>query len=212
MTKFTKEQLIEIAQENVDAWHLAMEIDSLAQKEYAAIRLHVAEIALATLAAPTEPVYQCEFCHHDSSGELQWHWEDVNKEFYEQYDPDHRGKRRVLYAAPQLPQPAVPQRVPESLKLRLITIGDVVEDTNEYCQDIWNACRAAMLQGAEPVQSWIPCSERMPKIGTRVLTCDVERSGVYEAIRFDKNRFNRFGCEIIADYWQPLPAAPQQEV
>lgn len=49
-----------------------------------------------------EPIYQCEFCHHDSAGELQWHWEDVNKDFYEQYEPDRRGRRRVLYDTPQL--------------------------------------------------------------------------------------------------------------
>ncbi|WP_312384972.1 DUF551 domain-containing protein [Atlantibacter subterraneus] len=72
--------------------------------------------------------------------------------------------------------------------------------------------RADMV-GNSPVipDSWIPVSERMPGIGTRVLIGDVERSGVYEAVRFDGNRFNRFGCEIIADYWMPLPAAPQQE-
>lgn len=54
ITSFTKEQLIEIAQENVDVWQLAMDTDSGRQKEYAAIRLHVAEIALASLTA--EPV------------------------------------------------------------------------------------------------------------------------------------------------------------
>lgn len=46
-----------------------------------------------------ELVYQCEFCHHDSAGELQWHWEDVNKDFYDQYDSERRGKRRILYTA-----------------------------------------------------------------------------------------------------------------
>ncbi|HGL6326687.1 TPA: hypothetical protein ACKFQ2_000634 [Citrobacter amalonaticus] len=54
ITSFTKEQLIEIAQENVDVWQLAMDTDSGWQKEYAAIRLRVAEIALASLTA--EPV------------------------------------------------------------------------------------------------------------------------------------------------------------
>lgn len=49
----------------------------------------------------SEPVYQCEFCHADASGELQWHWEDVNKDFYEQYDSERRGQRRILYSAPQ---------------------------------------------------------------------------------------------------------------
>lgn len=49
MEKFTKEQLIECAQENVDAWKTAMDYDR--HKHYAAIRLQVAEIALAALTA-----------------------------------------------------------------------------------------------------------------------------------------------------------------
>lgn len=52
-------------------------------------------------AMDSEPVYQCEFCHADASGELQWHWEDVNEAFYEQYDSERRGQRRILYSAPQ---------------------------------------------------------------------------------------------------------------
>lgn len=58
----------------------------------------LARIALA--AMDSKPVYQCEFCHADASGELQWHWEDVNKDFYEQYDSERRGQRRILYSAP----------------------------------------------------------------------------------------------------------------
>ena len=57
------------------------------------------------------------------------------------------GESRVpLYAAPKPAPVALPVQVPESLKDRLITICDLVEDNDEYCQDIWNACRAAMLQ------------------------------------------------------------------
>lgn len=48
-----------------------------------------------------EPIYQCEFCHHDANGDLQWHWEDVNKDFYDQYDSERRGQRRMIYATPQ---------------------------------------------------------------------------------------------------------------
>lgn len=48
-------------------------------------------------------------------------------------------------AAPQVT--SVPEEVPESLKDRLLTICDLVEDNDEYCQDIWNACRATMLHG-----------------------------------------------------------------
>ena len=61
----------------------------------------LARIAQESLGA--EPIYQCEFCHHDGNGELQWHWEDVNKDFYDQYDPERRGKRRVIYSAPPMP-------------------------------------------------------------------------------------------------------------
>ena len=49
--------------------------------------------------------------------------------------------------APQVT--SVPEEVPESLKDRLITICDLVEDNDEYCQDIWNACRATMLNGGK---------------------------------------------------------------
>lgn len=63
----------------------------------------------------------------------------------------------------------------------------------------------------EIIPGWIPVSEQPPRIGARVLISDIERSGVYEALRFDGNRFNHFGCEIIANYWMPLPAAPKQE-
>ncbi|HAS0834523.1 TPA: DUF551 domain-containing protein, partial [Enterobacter cloacae subsp. cloacae] len=37
------------------------------------------------------------------------------------------------------------------------------DEMKDFAWDIWNACRAAMLQGAEPAQEWIPCSERMPE-------------------------------------------------
>lgn len=46
-----------------------------------------------------ELIYKSEFCHHDSAGEQQWHWEDVNKAFFDQYDSERRGKRRILYTA-----------------------------------------------------------------------------------------------------------------
>lgn len=55
----------------------------------------ITRMALATMRC--EPVFQCEFTHAADSGELQWHWEDVNKEFYEH----HHGQRRILYSAPQ---------------------------------------------------------------------------------------------------------------
>jgi hypothetical protein len=348
-------------------------------------------------AMDSEPVYQCEFCHADASGELQWHWEDVNEAFYEQYDSERRGQRRILYSAPQSgpvvgSEPAAEvlssrpgndtstidralpvgtplyrhaQPAPETEREPIAWLNDaylargvvdgeagsedagpgyipvyreaspaqpapvVPDESYQQLSELYHAqekrlfkiaqrikgpafdkyshlpsqaidvlevaifgdegaCRAAMLQtkpdctcpsgdgslrwpcpshpGNSPVipdgliaavnrlldsdgsrgcysaiqcgdahdeierllaaapqpqneqqnipeiiPGWIPVSEQPPRIGARVLISDIERSGVYEALRFDGNRFNHFGCEIIANYWMPLPAAPKQE-
>lgn len=61
MEQFTKEQLIAQAREDADTWRDAAEHFSAhpAQRLYAAVRLRVAEIALAVLTAPDiEPIYQ----------------------------------------------------------------------------------------------------------------------------------------------------------
>lgn len=33
-----------------------------------------------------------------------------------------------------------PDNVPESIKDKLITVGDLVEDNDEYCQYVWKVC------------------------------------------------------------------------
>ena len=94
MSTITKEWLLKTIAE------LEEERDAVpgAVNEDAVEALAAMKLALEMLSA--EPVYQCEFCHQDSNGELQWHWEDVNKDFYDQYDSERRGERRVLYTAP----------------------------------------------------------------------------------------------------------------
>lgn len=62
---------------------------------------------------------------------------------------------------------------------------------------------------AQPVSDgWVKCSERMPPIGKRVLIPTSGLGEAIEAVRFESNKFNRFGIEVVADYWMPLPAAP----
>ncbi|RKQ38349.1 DUF551 domain-containing protein [Enterobacter sp. R1(2018)] len=71
-----------------------------------------------------------------------------------------------------------------------------------------NACRAAMLQGADgnsPVipDGWVVCSERMPDAnGEYYLTHS--NAGV-DVTYFDEGRF----FDKYATHWMPLPAAPQ---
>lgn len=66
--------------------------------EDAAMALAAMKLALTTLNA--ELIYQCEFCYQDANGVLQWLWKDVNKDLYEQYDAECRGKRRILMIEP----------------------------------------------------------------------------------------------------------------
>ena len=85
---------------------------------------------------------------------FRWRWKDdgMNKPgewiyhdmmHFEAINRQPTRECQLVYAAPQVT--SVPDEVPESLKDRLLTICDIVEDNDEYCQDIWNACRGAML-------------------------------------------------------------------
>lgn len=102
-SKLTREQLRERARENVKALKMASRQHAFeSAREEILADLQLAEYALARLeGVDSEPVYQCEFTHAADSGELQWHWEDVNEAFYEQYGSGPRGQRRILYSVPQ---------------------------------------------------------------------------------------------------------------
>lgn len=90
------------AEQDMDA--AAVEIEKLIKQYGMLIVLNlldeIDELQERSKVENSEPIYQCEFCHHDGNGELQWHWEDVNQDFYDQYDSARRGKRRIIYAAP----------------------------------------------------------------------------------------------------------------
>ncbi len=93
--------------------------------------------------------------------------------------------------------------------------------------EAWVACRAAMLQGAQPVsnrdelpEGWVACSERMPEDEQQVITHNIfgyrhisffdEHSGHF----FDHLDGRPIDCveHVLVSHWMPLPAAPQQEV
>ena len=73
MTTFTPErieQILEFAEGSNPSEAMSLRADEVAV---------LARIGKAVMSIA--PVYQCEFCHHDATGQLQWHWEDVNKAF-----------------------------------------------------------------------------------------------------------------------------------
>ena len=89
----------------------------------------------------------------------------------------------------------------------------------------WNACRAAMLQGANgnsPVipDGWVACSDRMPPPKTGVIVgCWFGRNwatkwATYLPYHPDAHQsgFLMPGGSWTPTHWMPLPAAPQQEV
>ena len=113
-----------------------------------------------------------------------------------------------LYTA----QPA-PVSVPAAMEM-----DDDFDSAFEHGKAVgWNACRAAMLQGAEPAKGWIPCSERMPEEIGRYW-CYVEEQNCLGKSHYQWNcswNGDRWWVESenggCVTHWMPLPAAPQQE-
>ncbi|MCO7417049.1 MULTISPECIES: DUF551 domain-containing protein [Enterobacter cloacae complex] len=117
--------------------------------------------------------------------------------------------------------PPAPVSVPDAMEM-----DDDFDSAFEHGKAVgWNACRAAILQGAEPVQGWIPCSDRMPTKNDRVLifinfNSDTVPPSIHDA-QFTGSTFRRGNATVnvfpLEDgygvtHWMPLPAAPQQEV
>ncbi len=134
MTKFTNKQLTDQAREEVAFWR---ERDELIPSQQTAIRLRLAEIAMVVLMTP-EPEPVADVVAWSSPSEertcdIRWRRHDV--------------KPGPLYTAP--PTPVVPENPPE----HLLPQGNSRDATYRRGATIngWMLCRAAMLQGAEPV-------------------------------------------------------------
>ncbi len=94
--------------------------------------------------AGQEPIYQLR--------DVDWY--DTDKRTYDTV-VNTGGAGRIVYAAPQLPQPAV---VPDAIE-----IDDDFDSAFEHGKAVgWNAYRAAMLQGAEPVSQPYTLPEHSP--------------------------------------------------
>ncbi len=131
-------------------------------------QMELARIALASLEA--EPI---AYIFKHPAGKLFWALTDESNKEQSDVIP--------VYAAP--PVPVVPEEKPMPNPIKMYAV-DAVAAIAEVRG--WNACRAAMLHGAEPVSQtyklnelsgnspvtpdgWISCSERMPGYPIEVL-------------------------------------------
>lgn len=220
ITRFTKEKLIAAACSRIDfARQMLLENPLPLAKRKWEIELSLSEIALASLEAEkcAEPV-----------AFINGAWTLVY------YRPPKELGLKVgdkLYTAPRAPV-AVPDfgALTKCIIQRLVDYGAADDDAVASAEEfVYNACRAALLQGAEPVSNrdelqvgWIPVSERMPEKGQRVIAFvefdssvvtplikDAEYTG--STFRIGPNTVNIAG-EPRVTHWMTLPAAPQQEV
>ncbi|HAV1837511.1 TPA: DUF551 domain-containing protein [Enterobacter hormaechei subsp. steigerwaltii] len=125
-----------------------------------------------------------------------------------------------LYTAP--PTPVVPEEMPKGLAGQIVSLLAHNIGDKFLAQKIWNACRSAMLQGAEPVsnrdelpEGWVACSERLPPEGYET------DGGAVCYLVWHKNEvdcgpqysisnvfFLRKHWEKNFTHWMPLPSPP----
>lgn len=150
----------------------------------------------------------------------------------------HADERRIilLYRHAQ-PAPVVPEKCPPEIRDLISSHTDALFNDDD-AQEIWNACRSAMLQaspvctcpsgdgslrwpcpvhpGSSPVipDTWIPVSERIPDENAeqQVLACF--KGGDISTLYYFEGRWDdAYGIVPIRQdvtHWMPLPAAPQE--
>ncbi|MFO9857932.1 DUF551 domain-containing protein, partial [Escherichia sp. WS3286] len=173
MAELTKEWLKQtIAEYEANRDELPFGLDT-----NSAIELQAFKLALASLEE--DPV---AYIFKHPAGKLFWALTDESNKEQADVIP--------VYAAP--PVPVVPEEKPMPNPLKMYAV-DAVAAIAEVRG--WNACRAAMLQGIQPVSQtyklnelsgnypvipdgWISCSERMPDTKTAVLVAvEFDRKG-----------------------------------
>ncbi|HGT8905724.1 TPA: DUF551 domain-containing protein [Escherichia coli] len=207
MTTFTDKELIKEIKERIGSLDVR---DNIERRAY--------EIALASLEA--DPV---AYIFKHPAGKLFWALTDESNKDQSDVIP--------VYAAP--PVPVVPAALPENDDEDGHDI-DYLEPPEVYSLGRtagWNACRAAMLHGAEPVSQtyklnelsgnspvtpdgWISCSDRMPEDTKMLLAFSQGKivaaywNWVVNPIDYKKYRaFTYLSGYILDDvtHWMPLP-------
>ncbi|EIX9605513.1 DUF551 domain-containing protein [Klebsiella pneumoniae] len=125
------------------------------------------------------------------------------------------------------PAPVVPEKCPAEIRDLMASHSDALFNDDD-AQEIWNACRAAMLAAAPQSPGsetaavpgkWIPVSEQMPdrEVDVQVYCPDKKEQMVAYLERNELEGYFRFATWRTGDgiycqptHWMPLPAAPQE--
>lgn len=214
MSTFTKEQLIEHLRSRIEhrkGLIASIHIDR-GYRDYLKLELRSSEIALASLEAKPIGAFHIADQQVDGTSDYikdgEWPIDDGVIEVYT--------------------APPAPVSVPDTLA------DDIDSDDHPLLWSYnngWNACRAAMLQGADgnSLDGWVACSERMPDNrgkSRELYVCwgtyfDGAEPDYIPALFFihPTNGWCEWepledDCDpkkVVITHWMPLPAAPQQE-
>ncbi|MDQ2255071.1 hypothetical protein [Enterobacter soli] len=197
--EFTKEQLqqIEAAAKEVMwpvVWSEKKAREHFSEKITPNVVLKLARIALASLEAePVAYTEKCEITNMQATG------------LYLRGFPDNsQGRDIALYTAP----PA-PVSVPAAMEM-----DDDFDSSFEHGKAVgWNAYRAAMLQGAEPVKT----ANKLPFeqwLSQQTGTIDVECGCVMTEVFFHWLRvaYETGNSPVIPDGWVMVPVEPTAEM
>ncbi|EBX7637412.1 hypothetical protein WN718_004414 [Salmonella enterica] len=116
------------------------------------------------------------------------------------------------------PAPVVPEEIPKGLAGQIVSLLAHNIGDKFLAQKIWNACRAALLQGNQaPVKQPSSNSENVPVISDGWVMVPVELTDdmIAAAMNCDDVLFNRdesFCVQFGNIYAAMIAAAPQQEV
>lgn len=188
-----------------------------AVNEDAAMALAAMKLALASLEAEAV-AWRYRFVHTPKSEEhgspFTTDWVLAHSE--EECNPSDCFERQPLYIAPPAPVAMKDHQI-RALVNELRDIAVEYYGTQQLRERIAKTVRAAMLQGAEPVQGWIPCSERMPDEYDYDIWIYSPGKGVYHGVAYaGGGEFMDDECQFKIDdatHWMPMimPAAPRQE-
>ena len=215
MAEFTKEQLIEHARENVKSLKFASTQHAF-EKAFPGIEIDIrlAEIALAALNGMEQEPVAWLLSGGGAKNDVRFDSSNAYADPLREVTP--------LYAAPQLPQAAVPDAISTRQAISKMEECEPCDSINVAYKCGWNACRAAMLQGAEPVSQpytlrdgWVA----VPLEPTEKMVIEGFESvphPLFQPADWDKYQ-TMSGCEQAAHRaklcWAAMiAAAPQQEV